>query len=212
MGEDITPSANAPAANADPPALAATPSSNAQAATDNNNSEPITLEEARRLRSEGQALRKRLKAYEEAEEAAKTAALSEVEKANKRATEAEQKIQQYQKQLVTAQVKLAAQAKGIIDPDIAALAIADKLEYGDDGMPTNTDKALDDLIKNKPYLAAKPAEVPPGSPAQTAQPAGTPTTPTIPAMNPGRVSIPSPAGQQLPPGQRYKLSDLLKTD
>lgn len=208
MGEEInTPSANAPAANADP-ALAATPS-NAPAATDSDQS--VTLEEARRLRSEGQALRKRLKAYEEAEEQAKTAALSEVEKATKRATDAEQKIQQYQKQLVNAQVRLTAQAKGIIDPDIAALAIADQLEYGDDGMPTNTDKALDDLIKNKPYLAAKPAEASPGSPAQTAQPAGQPTTPTIPAMNPGRASIPSPANK-LPPGQRYRLSDLLKTD
>jgi hypothetical protein len=135
MGEDITPSANAPAANADP-ALAATPS-NAPAATDNNSDQPVSFEEARRLRSEGQALRKRLKAYEEAEEAAKTAALSDVEKANKRATDAEAQTKQYREQYISVKIELAAQKKGIIDPEMAALAVQKSLEYGEDGLPSN---------------------------------------------------------------------------
>lgn len=154
--------------------------------------------------------RKKLSSYEEAERKAQEAALSEVEKANKRATDAEAKIQQYQKQLVSAQVKLAAQAMSIIDPDIAALAINDKLEYGDDGLPTNVDQALKDLIKNKPYLVVakqeKPAEEPaPESPAQTAQRPAV-ATPQIPAMNPGRSTIPAPGS--LPPGKIPTLSDV----
>lgn len=197
--ETTSTSANAQAANVDPPAQAAIVP-NAQAATD---SETITFEEARRLRSESVNLRKRLKSYEDAEEAAKTAALSEVDKANNRAAEAEKKIQEYQKQLIAAQVKIAAQAKGIIDPDLAALAVEKSLEFGDDGMPSNLDKALDDLVKAKPFLVAKPAEQT-TTPAQTASQTHPPATP---AMNPGRSSIASPTAQ--PPGKRPKLSELL---
>ena len=136
--------------------------------------------------------RKRLSTYEDAEKKAQEAALSEVEKAQKRATEAEARIKQYQQQVISTQVQLAAQKKGIIDPEMAALAIEKSLEYDENGLPSNLEKALDDLIKNKPYLVPHAAETaPPASPAQTAQ------TPTIPAMNPGRSSIPSP-GQNAP--------------
>lgn len=162
--------------------------------------ETISLEEAKKLRKEAQALRTRLSGYETAEKAAQEAALSEVEKANKARADAEVRIQQYQKQLVNAQVRLAAQGKGIINPDIAASAIADKLDYGDDGMPTNTEKALDELIKANPYLVAQQQGTTP-----TLQ---TSTTPAIPAMNPGRTSLPQPG--TLTPGKRYKVSDVLK--
>jgi hypothetical protein len=132
--------------------------------------------------------RKKLTSYEEAERKAQESALSEVDKANKAREQAEAQIQQYKKQLVDARVELAAKAKGIINPTIAAAAIRDQLEYGDDGMPSNLEKALDELIKGNPYLIAQPA-----SPAQTH------LTPAIPAMNPGRTSIQPPAApQQLP--------------
>lgn len=137
---------------------------------------------------------KKLAAYEQKEKLAQEAALSEVEKASKRAQELEALNQQYKQQLITSQVKLAAQAKGIIDADIAALAIQDKLELGEDGMPTNVDKALDDLIKNKPYLAPKPAEptqeIPPAQTAMQQKP------PATPAMNPGRTQISPPSAPQ----------------
>lgn len=161
--------------------------------------EQISLDEAKKLRKEAQALRARLNGYEAAEKAAQEAALSEVDKSNKRAVEAEAKIQAMQKQLVNAQVQNAAQKKGIIDPELAAMAIAEKLELGDDGLPTNLDKALDELIKNKPYLVAK-AENQPATPAQT-------NTPALPAMNPGRSSIQPPTGNI--PGVRRRLSEFL---
>lgn len=158
-------------------------------------------EEAARHGKSLTAAEKELAAYREKERLAQEAALSDAQKLEKRIAEAEARSKQYQQQYISAQVQLAAQRKGIIDPEMAALAIERSLEYDEQGMPSNLDKALDELIKNKPYLV-KAAETPtPGSPAQTAQPA---QTPTIPAMNPGRASIPSPAGSP-PPGGRPRI-------
>src|SRR5258708_2473207 len=154
---------------------------------------------------------KKLSAYEKAEkeaEAAKKAAeeaqLSEIERIKKQHTEAEARIKQYQQQLVMAQVKLAAKDKNIVDPDLAALAIQDKLELDENGMPVNLDKILDDLIKNKPYLVKVDASAPPAiTPAQTANQR---TAPATPAMNPGRSNIASP--NTLPQGQTIRLDQL----
>lgn len=155
---------------------------------------------------------KELSAYKERDRLAQEAALSEAQKLEKRSAELEQQAAQYKTKLISAQVKLAAQARNIIDPEIAALAITGNLEYGEDGMPNNVEKALDALIKNKPYLAPKPPEPvadPPATPAQTAHP--NPQNPLLPAMNPprtGRENIPAPnttpPGQSLTWGQIYK--------
>src|SRR5260221_266201 len=154
---------------------------------------------------------KKLSAYEKAEkeaEAAKKAAeeaqLSEIERIKKQHTEAEARIKQYQQQLVMAQVKLAAKDKNIVDPDLAALAIQDKLELDENGMPTNLDKILDDLIKNKPYLVKVDASAPPATtPAQTANQR---TAPATPAMNPGRSNIASTNATT--PGKPTRLSEI----
>lgn len=164
-------------------------------------------EEAASYRKRAKELETQLKVYQDAEEQAKQAQLSEVERANKQLKAVEQQVAKYKQELINAHVQLAASKQGIIDPEMAALAVQKSLEYDDDGMPSNLDQALADLIKNKPYLAAAKTETPPASPAQTA------FAPSVPAMNPdrqGRTSIPSP--NKLPPGQRYRLSDLLKTD
>jgi hypothetical protein len=159
-------------------------------------------EQASRHGKDLTAAQKRLAEYEAKERQAQEATLSEVQKATKKAEELQQRYEQEHKQHISALVKLAASSKGIIDPDLAALAIADGLEYDDKGMPSNLDKLLEDLVKNKPYLAAKPAETQ-ATPAQTAQ------RPQFTANNPGRQNI-TPPGQQLPPGQRPSLfnSDL----
>lgn len=149
--------------------------------------------------------RKKLSHYEKAEreaEAAKKAAeeaqLSEIEKTNKRATESETRAEQYRQRLVTAEVKFAAKSAGIIDPELAVLAVQNDLEYGEDGMPTNVEEVLEKLVKNKPYLAPKQEAQPPAeSPARG--------TPTIPAMNPGRSQIAAPGST--PPGRIPRLSD-----
>jgi len=145
------------------------------------------------LRKENASHRTKLKTFEEAQAAAELAKLGDLEKAQKQAEQAQKQLETYKQELVNAQVKLAAKDKGIIDPDIAALALKDKLEYGDDGMPSNLEKALDDLIKAKPYLLAQ---------AQSAaQTASTQRAPTTPANNPGRSSIVQPGGSTMQPGK-----------
>ena len=152
---------------------------------------------------------KRQAEAEAAKKAADEAQLSEIERVKQQRAEAEQRVKTYQQQLATAQVRMAAQAKGIIDPELAALAIQGSLEYGEDGMPTNVDKALDALLKSKPYLGPQPAE-PPATPATSANSAPTtparPAAPALPAMNPGRTQIAPPTTTN--PGKPVRLTDI----
>jgi hypothetical protein len=147
------------------------------------------------------AIEKELAAYKEKERLAQEATLSEIDRAKKQALDLQQKYEAEHKAHVNALVKLAAASKGIIDPDIAALAIEPSLEFDESGMPSNLDKALDDLVKSKPYLAAKPNEAP-ATPAQTARP------PQVPPMNPGRTTIQPSAPQG--PFQPTRLTDVFK--
>lgn len=89
------------------------------------------------LRKENASHRVKLKAVEDAEAARQLAALSDAEKLQKRAEQAEKQIQQYKDQIVLEKVINAAHKKGIIDPELAALAVKGNLEFGDDGMPSN---------------------------------------------------------------------------
>lgn len=147
-------------------------------------------------------LEKELNAYKEKERLAQEAAMSEREKLEKRATEAEKLVQQYKQQLVNAMVKLVAQSKGIINPDVAAKLVQGELQYGDDGLPNNLDDVLTALAKNEPYLF-KPSESAVQNDKPPAQSVPTPRTPAIPAMNPGRANIST--SNTLPPGT-YRLS------
>jgi hypothetical protein len=157
------------------------------------------------LRKENAAHRTKLNKFEQDELARQQAAMGDLEKAQARADKAEKQIQQYRDQLVLAQVTTAALKKGIIDPDLAALAVKGSLEFGDDGMPTNLDKALDDLIKSKPYLVPQQAGQQPASAAQTA---GMRQPPQTPANNPGRGQIVQPG--QLPPKQVVRMTDVFR--
>jgi hypothetical protein len=183
-----------------PASIGATPEKSTASLLEEANKRIADLEHSNKNATEERDRhRKKLTTYEEQERKAQEAALSEVDKATKRATEAEQKIQHYQQQLVTTRVQLAAQQMGIIDPELAALAISNKLELGEDGLPTNIEKALSELVKAKPYLLAK-AE----APATPVTPPATHTTPqqqapAIPAMNPGRANLTAPG--TLPPSK-----------
>lgn len=171
-------------------------------------------EEAGRHHKNLSEAQKKLAEYEEKERLAAEAQLSEIEKSRK-AVEAEkaaraqveQQIQQLKQELISKMVQLSAKEKGIIDTELAALAIQGKLELGEDGMPTNVDKALDDLIKNKPYLAPKSQE-PSEQPSNPAQTANNHQAPRTPAMNPGRSAISAP--MQLTPGQRVTFDQAYK--
>jgi hypothetical protein len=169
---------------------------------------PLTAEEYERKLAETNAeaakYRVALKKYQDVEEARNQAALSDMEKANKRAADAEERTKHLQKQVVSGRVQLAALSKAAIDPELTALALESVLEYGDDGMPTNLEKALEDLAKNKPFLF-KPADPTPTA-AQSGQQK---QAPTIPVMG-GRGSIPSPTQGQSGKFQPPPWSDVFK--
>ena len=171
--------------------------------------EVISLEEARKLRRESQTLRKRLQGYEDAEKAQQEAQLSEHDRLSKRLADLQAShdayVAQTQQRLVRYEVERQASKLGIIDPEAAAKLIdTSAFEQDEQGVPTNAEKLLKDLIKQKPYLAP-PTEAPAeSSPAQTATP--NKTAPAVPAMNPGRSSIAAPGS--LPPGKIPTLSDV----
>ncbi len=164
-------------------------------------SEPMSLEEARKLRSEAQALRKRekdiaaqLKAYQDKEQAERDAQLSELEREKKSRAELqaryEQEVAAMRERLVRYAVESAATKLSIVDPDAAAKLIDwSELEFDEDGTPKNAEKLLTALIKAKPWLVAVQQQ---GQPVTAAQ---TPQAPAVPAMNPGRTSITPPSQQ-----------------
>lgn len=81
------------------------------------------------------------------------AQLTDQQKLEQRATEAEAAAKTYQARIASYEVRLAAQKLGIIDPDLAALAIQAQLEFEADGTPKNAEKLLRELLAAKPYLA-----------------------------------------------------------
>jgi len=151
------------------------------------------------------AAEKKLAEYEAKEQAIRDAQLSEAEKANKARAELEQRNQHLQKQLVASKVREAASSMGIINPKIAASAIEQELEYGDDGMPTNLEDSLKRLVKENPYLVPQKVEAPVVPAASTPVAAN---APTIPAMTPGRSTIVPP--NAVKPGTYPRLDQLLK--
>ena len=120
MADDTTAGATQADATATTPAQAATTTTtDTQAVKSPEDYERMIAE----LRKENAGARTKLKAFEDAQAAADLAKLGDLEKATKRADNAEKQIQQYKTELVNAQVRLAAKDKGIIDPDMAALAL-----------------------------------------------------------------------------------------
>lgn len=202
---------NAPG-GATPPAAALSLEEAMKRIADLEHSHGNATEELKRHRSKLSVYEKAEQEAEIARKAAEEAQLNELERAKKQAAELQAQHaaykQQAQERIVRYEVERQAAKLGIIDPEAAAILIlsANELEYGEDGTPTNADKLLEKLLKNKPYLApAKPAE-PPATPAQTTPPARA-QTPALPAMNPGRTSIAQP-GQTLPSGRPPRLADV----
>ena len=147
--------------------------------------------------------RKKLTAYEKTEEDAKLLALSDAEKMTKAITQSAAQIKAYQEKVASYEVRLQAQSLGIIDPELAALAISSTLEYDENGMPTNVEKLLKALVVAKPYLVATSTTTPATSNA-------VPQAPAIPAMNPGRNNIQSPANTAPGPFKPIRLSDVFQ--
>lgn len=126
--------------------------------------ETISLEEARKLRSENRSLRERLKGLEDAEKARRDQELTETERLLKRTADLEAKLSEavrsnQERTLRYATVASAAKL-GFADPEDAyRLLDHAALEFEEDGTPRNVEAQLASLAKAKPYLLsqARPA-------------------------------------------------------
>ncbi len=202
MGDETTPVATPAVTAGSTPALAATTTTTAPPAGDEQ--ETISLAEARKLRHEAQELRKRIKAYDDAQAQAEAAKLSETERQAKELADSKQRNEDLAAELMEAHVhqdiaRFASKFNFIISPDLIArlLDFADVEWDEDTGRPTNIEKLLEKLAKSAPDLVK--AEQAPTQP-QARQ------APTTPAMNPGRSSIASPGTSM--PGRIPRLEDL----
>lgn len=129
-----------------------------------------------RLRAENAAHRTKLRELEEKVKTFETERLSEAEKLQKRAEEAEKRAQEAERRVrertIRAEVRLAAVAAGIVDPEAAyRLLDLDQVALNDDGEPTNIDKLVAQLLKDKPYLGGRSAQSGPAGNPGSGRPA-----------------------------------------
>jgi hypothetical protein len=98
--------------------------------------------------------------------------LSESEKLQKAAKEAEDRANAKEAELrserLTLSIEREARKLNIVDPEMAALAIQGKVQYDADGKPTNVSALLADLVKAKPFLLAQEGGggTPPSNPSR----------------------------------------------
>lgn len=141
-----------PPAGAPPTGQVPTPGS----ATGGDDLTPEQLRDAlRKARDEAAKTRvdaKRLAELEKAEAERQAANLTEIEKAARERDAATAALQAMRARIGSAELKVASQAAGIIDPDVAAAMLGSKVEYGDDGEPKNIAKLVEDLKQSKPHL------------------------------------------------------------
>lgn len=149
------------------------------------------------LRQENAGHRTKLKAFEEAEAVRQAAQMSELEKAQKQATDTQEQLESIAAELYQARVyqevgRLASKFNFLVSSDTLAkmLLIDDDAIEFEDGKPTNIEKLLERLAKSEPDLVRVEQQQ---------------RAPATPGMNPGRSNIQSPGGNI--PGRIPRLSD-----
>lgn len=140
-----------------PPAGTSTTQADGETGEQPTQPETISLEEAKKLRSEANSLRKRLKAFEEQAKADEDAKLSEQERNSKRITELESQLAERERSLrertIRSSTVVEAAKLGFADPeDALRLLDQDAIEIDDEGTPVNVAAQLASLAKSKPYL------------------------------------------------------------
>jgi len=131
-----------------------------------------------------------LKTLVERARAADEADKTELQKAQEQLAEYQKReqvwAQEKRAQALQIAVQGAATKLGIVDPDVALALIQSSIEYDDAGQPKDVEKALNDLLAQKPYLKGTPSS---GSP--TNPPRGSSTTLTkedIAKMSPEQIN------------------------
>ena len=110
----------------------------------------------RKLRGENKGLRARSKTAESELRTLKTKDLPEAERLKVEADEAKASVAAANKRIVDSEIKVAAASAGVVDPDaVVALITREGIELDDSGRVTGVKKALDALLKEKPYLKSE---------------------------------------------------------
>lgn len=130
----------------------ATPQAGTVESPGGDNDEQVSLEEARRLRSEAKNLRQRLKTAEEERDRLKSASESDLERREREHNEVRAERDRLAGTVSTLRVELAARELGVVDPEAAA-ALLDLDALDDPTDPKAIKRALRELVKEKPYLA-----------------------------------------------------------
>ena len=150
--------------------------------------EQATSPHDRKLRSENQSLRKRLRELEAAHKAREEAELSEQERANKRLIELEEQIRvtsdKARSAALRAEITTQAQKFGIVDVDAASRLIdSSSIEYDDDAEGwLGVDEALRALTHDRPWIVQTNAAAP-GSTANPTNPPRRRSTLTAEALS-----------------------------
>lgn len=143
-------------APADPPAAGDPPADPPKAGAPDISTIQKELAEARR---EAAKHRTDLKRFQDAEEARQTASLSEVDRLKKELADSKAAAETAAAQAKAGRLSgasLAAAARlGFADPEDAQRFLdADKVDWSDDGAPTNVQALLEAVLNAKPYLKA----------------------------------------------------------
>lgn len=142
---------------------------------------------SRKANKEAESLRKRLKAFEEAEAKRAEAELSEAERLAKQRDEAmaeAERLREHAAQVrIRAELEKAARAAGYND-ESDALQLAAQIELDGDGNPIGVADAVQELLTAKPHYAARPAAptLDPTNGGRSEQPALTPQQQTAQLM------------------------------
>jgi hypothetical protein len=165
---------------------AATQATATQAPTATEAPKSYTEADLKKLRDEAASYRVKLREFEQAEEARKTAELSETDRLKKLAGDAEAKATaaetRAREALGTAAITTSAAKLGV-DAALARKLVT--VEYDADGNPKGVDEALAALVKAHPYLIAGS-----GAGASATNGARTSGTATFDPKNPPRLGTP----------------------
>lgn len=121
---------------------------------DDSGVETISVEEARKLRSEMKGLRSRLKQYETAEAQRQREGQTEAERLAQAEREREEARDQLRRERVERRIVSVATSQNAVDPDaVVALIRESEIEFDQDGQPTNVESLVKALLRSKPYLS-----------------------------------------------------------
>lgn len=110
----------------------------------------------RKARQEAKNLRERAKKAEDALAEKRKAEMSEADRLKAEAEEAKAKASAADTRVINAEIKVAAAQAGVVDPDaVAALINREGITLDDSGNVKGVKKALDALLKDKPYLKSQ---------------------------------------------------------